>query len=220
MSSTSGDSPDDRTTRARVRDAAIELFARTGFAATVRDIADAAGVSPGLVIHHFGSKAGLRAECDDAVLAGIGSKKELISPGTDYEAYLDDLRRDRRSQTEIVYLLRAVADGGDVARAFMARVIAQTEESLRIGVEAGELRPSVDPAARARYLAYVSIGALLIDTVVHPPADWSDPVAILRGYIDRTAVPGVECAAYGLIADPTAVEPLLANHTPERGDTP
>ena len=59
---------DDRSTRARLRDAAVAVFARDGFGATVRAIADAAGVSPGLVIHHFGSKDKLRAECDEYVL--------------------------------------------------------------------------------------------------------------------------------------------------------
>ena len=58
----------DLTARATVRDCAIAVFARDGFAASVRTIAEAAGVSPGLVIHHFGSKDGLRAECDDHVL--------------------------------------------------------------------------------------------------------------------------------------------------------
>ena len=53
---------EDLTTRARIRDAAIGLFGRDGFGpATVRAVASAAGVSPGLVIHHFGSKAGLLA---------------------------------------------------------------------------------------------------------------------------------------------------------------
>lgn len=219
MSSTAA-SNEDRTTRARVRDAAIDLFARQGFDATVRAIADAAGVSPGLVIHHFGSKAELRAECDAAVLdAIIGDKRELIAPNGDFEAYLESLDSDETRQTQVVYLLRAVADGGPAAQRFMQRVIAQTEESLRLGVESGLLRPSVDEEGRARYLAYISIGALLIDTVLHPPADWSDPVTILRGYIDRVAVPGVEFAVYGVGTDPAALDSVLAardNHNRTR----
>ena len=62
-------SREDLTTRARIRDAAVDLFARDGFAhVTVRRIATEAGVSPALVIHHFGSKEGLRAACDAHVL--------------------------------------------------------------------------------------------------------------------------------------------------------
>src|SRR3954454_24794409 len=59
---------DDRTTRARIRDAAVQRFGREGFAVPVRAIAQDAGVSPALVIHHFGSKDGLRAETDAHVL--------------------------------------------------------------------------------------------------------------------------------------------------------
>jgi len=59
---------EDLTARARIRDAALWHFAEEGFSrATIRDIAATAGVSPGLVRHHFGSKEGLRDACDEAV---------------------------------------------------------------------------------------------------------------------------------------------------------
>ena len=65
-----GSVPDDRTARAVIRDEALRLFAGRGpDAVTVRQIAAAAGVSPGLVIHHFGSKDGLREAVDQYVLA-------------------------------------------------------------------------------------------------------------------------------------------------------
>jgi len=61
--------PEDLTARARIRDAAMRLFGEVGFErATVRGIAEAAGVSPGLVRHHFGSKQGLREACDEHLL--------------------------------------------------------------------------------------------------------------------------------------------------------
>jgi AcrR family transcriptional regulator len=84
--------PDDRTTRAVIRDEALRLFATGGpESVTVRQIAEAAGVSAGLVVHHFGSKDGLRQEVDQYVLAvfeamlgeltGEGGT-ELLDPGT------------------------------------------------------------------------------------------------------------------------------------------
>jgi AcrR family transcriptional regulator len=58
--------PEDLTARARIRDAALLQFGEHGFErATIRGIADAAGVSSGLVRHHFGSKQALREACDE-----------------------------------------------------------------------------------------------------------------------------------------------------------
>jgi AcrR family transcriptional regulator len=57
--------PEDLTARARIRDAALRHFGEHGFErSTIRGIAETAGVSSGLVRHHFGSKEALREECD------------------------------------------------------------------------------------------------------------------------------------------------------------
>ena len=62
----------DLTARARIREAALDLFARNGVAATsMRSVAAKAGVSPSLVVHHFGTKVGLRDAVDDAVRDGF-----------------------------------------------------------------------------------------------------------------------------------------------------
>jgi AcrR family transcriptional regulator len=59
----------------RIRDAALRRFAEIGTAATsLREIANGAGVSIGLVQHHFGSKAGLIAAVDEYVLATLSAK--------------------------------------------------------------------------------------------------------------------------------------------------
>ena len=58
--------PDDLTARARIRNAALRLFAQCGVERTsIRAIAREAGVSSGLVQHHFGTKGALRAACDE-----------------------------------------------------------------------------------------------------------------------------------------------------------
>ena len=113
MSSTS-----DLTARARIRDAAIELFADRGIeGATIRDIAQKAGVSSGLLRHHFGSKEGLRDACDEYVLSeliGIGTRftefqtVDAITPGI--------LRMQR-------YITRSVLDGSPAGSALFDRLI-------------------------------------------------------------------------------------------------
>src|SRR4051794_30116737 len=65
---------DDRTARAIIRDEALRLFAERGpDRVRLREIAAAAGVSPGLVLHHYGSLDGLRGAVDDHVLATFES---------------------------------------------------------------------------------------------------------------------------------------------------
>ena len=81
----------DLTGRAVIRNAALRLFAEHGHdAVTMRGIAAAAGVSPALVVHHFGSKEGLRAAVDayagkafDSLFAELdgGDLGDLVADG-------------------------------------------------------------------------------------------------------------------------------------------
>jgi AcrR family transcriptional regulator len=74
---------EDLTTRARIRDAAMAEFGDRGFrGATLKTIAAAAGVSVGLVQHHFGTKDGLRAACDERVVDLVRMKVAMLEDGT------------------------------------------------------------------------------------------------------------------------------------------
>ena len=75
---------EDRTTTARIRDAAIARFPVDGIqGTTVRAIAANAGVSPGLVIHHFGSKDGLHRACDEYVVHQVMElKRDALESGS------------------------------------------------------------------------------------------------------------------------------------------
>ena len=128
----SGAAFEDLTARARIRDAALEHFAEYGFdRATIRGIASAAGVSPGLVRHHFGSKDDLRKACDDYALKGLRgyvdqtmTDEGLNDPATLGEAWtpLQPLRR---------YLARALIDGSEAAGRIFDEMVAMTERTLR-----------------------------------------------------------------------------------------
>ena len=51
----------DLTAKARIRNAALDLYAANGEDGTsLRTVATAAGVTVGLVVHHYGTKDGLR----------------------------------------------------------------------------------------------------------------------------------------------------------------
>ena len=63
-------SADDLQAHARIRDAALRLFGEQGIkGTTVRQMAEAAGVSAALVIHHFGSKERLVLEVGRSAMA-------------------------------------------------------------------------------------------------------------------------------------------------------
>jgi TetR/AcrR family transcriptional regulator, regulator of cefoperazone and chloramphenicol sensitivity len=118
----------DLTARSRVRDAALALFAERGQAGTtIRDVAQRAGVSVGLVQHHFGTKAALRAACDDYVLGEIIRVKEaLVLEGKiDNPAFLAD------AHPEILglyrYLARSLMDGSPAAAEMFEHMVSATE---------------------------------------------------------------------------------------------
>ncbi|HEY0531749.1 MAG TPA: TetR family transcriptional regulator [Actinoplanes sp.] len=164
-------SPSDLTARARIRDAAIDLFAEKGIAAaTIRDIAQAAGVSSGLLRHHFGSKEGLRDACDEYAL------NQLTALGIQFtENHLPS-----RVSPEIMrlqqYLIRSVMDGSPTALAMFDRTLAYGEDWL-----AGSELDISDPRA---YLAVIAVmkmsmfvmGDLLSHALgqrVDEPAGWA-----------------------------------------------
>ena len=78
---------EDLTARARLRDAGIALIAEGGTRAlTARAVSERAGVSQGLVRHHFGSMAGLLQACDEHVAEEIRSgKRDAIDPSSGFD---------------------------------------------------------------------------------------------------------------------------------------
>ena len=111
---------DDRTTRARIRDAAITRFAHHGIAATsMRTVAAEAGVAPSHVVHYFTSKAGLRAACDEHVAALLrAQQEEVVGAGLDLDP-LGSLRRSRQQLPILEYLARTLVEPGHTSDALV-----------------------------------------------------------------------------------------------------
>lgn len=199
----------DLTTRARIRDAAVARYGREGFGVGLRVIAEDAGVSAALIVHHFGSKDGLRAECDAHVLAAIRESKErALSSGGTQDLLLQLASMDEYAPL-VGYALRSLQAGGDLARDFVEHFVADAEGYIAEAVAAGTMRPSRDEKARARYLTVQGLGALLLDMTLNPPADPTDVVAMLHGYRDRMMLPTVELFTHGLMTDNTMLDAYL-----------
>jgi AcrR family transcriptional regulator len=121
----------DLTARARIRDAAMRLFAdHGGKATTIRAVAEQAGVAPGLVSHHFGSKQGLRDACDDYVLEYLRQiiKEGVGEQGVADPAYLDTVYQG--AADVLRYVARALVDDSAAAATLFDNFVALTEEYL------------------------------------------------------------------------------------------
>lgn len=199
----------DLTTRARIRDAAILRFARDGFDVGLRQIAEDAGVSAALIVHHFGSKDGLRAECDEHVLALIREHKEKTTVVGGMENMLLALASMEESAPLLGYGLRSMQAGGDLARSYIDHFVADAEVYCASAVAAGTMLPSLDEKARARYLTVKGFGTLLLDLTLNPPADPTDLVTFLRGYMARMGLPSFELSCQGLMTDRTMLDAYL-----------
>jgi len=163
----------DTTARAQIRDCALKLFGERGLdAATVRDIAACAGVSPGLVLHHFGSKQGLREAVDahvmsmfDAMLATaledpdafatgdtqtVGSFAELFAAVTPVDSPIP------------AYLQRLLLSGDPVGRQLFRQWFQLTQTAVDAMAANGNLRPTSDRDAMAAFLLVNDLAMILL----------------------------------------------------------
>ena len=204
----------DLTAAARIRDAAIEQFGQHGFGVGLRAIADAAGVSASLVIHHFGSKEGLRKACDDFVVEEIRSSKSETIQSTDPATWFAALAEIESFAPLVSYLVRSMQSGGELAKMLWQSMIDNAYEYMEEGVRAGTVRPSRDPYARARFLSLAGGGALLLYLQMHETP--TDLKAVLRDYSRDMVLPSLEVYTEGVMADRTMFDAFLAAENQER----
>jgi AcrR family transcriptional regulator len=153
---------DDRTARAVIRDEALRLFARHGpDAVTIRQVAAAAAVSPGLVVHHFGGRDGLRRAVDEHVGAVFDDlfatmRQEDRSAGSLAAAFVARLPADSPVPAYLRWLLLS----GDSA--LFRRWFAVSTGVLDDLTAAGVLTEPVDPAVRSAFLMVNDLAVLLL----------------------------------------------------------
>ncbi|MEU8223691.1 TetR family transcriptional regulator [Kribbella sp. NPDC048915] len=196
---------DDLSTAARIRDAAIVRFGRDGFGAGLRAVAADAGVTAGLVVHHFGSKDGLRAACDAHVLGVIRSEKLKVT--TRSLNAITQLADVEQYAPYALYSLRSMQAGGELGRQFVDRMAEDALEYLEVGVQAGTIKPSRDPVARARYLTYHYTGYLLLWMSLYGgPVEIEQFRTELRRLADEVTLPALELFTDGLLTDRTMLD--------------
>jgi AcrR family transcriptional regulator len=205
------------TATARIRDAAIEQWGEHGFDVGLRAIAEAAGVSAALVIHHFGSKEGLRKVCDDYITEEIREAKTESLTNADPATWFREVAEIESYAPMMRYLVRSMQSGTELAKAFWRRMLENAEEYLEEGVRAGTLKPSRDPKARAKYLGLTGGGGFLLYLQMHDNP--TDMAAVLHDYGEEMVLPALEVMTEGLMSDSTMYEGFLAQRESQQQQT-
>ena len=164
--------PSDLTAYARIRTAALDLFATRGVArTTIRDVAREAGVSPGLVQHHFRTKAGLRDAVNEHVVAlATEALGELPDPSGVDNPFRDLADRitavASEHPTALLHVARSVSDGDPAGLELFGGFVAIARTQLRElqKVHAVDRRHDLDWAAL--HLVVFNLGTLLFRPAV------------------------------------------------------
>jgi AcrR family transcriptional regulator len=162
--------PHDLTAYARIRNAALELFATRGTkATTIRDVAREAGVSPGLVQHHFGTKAGLRKAVDEFVLNDARETitdlpQPLDERSAEFAKRMGAVVRDRPAA--VLYLARSAADGDDVALQTFKALVEFGVPQFREMQKAGQLHEGLDLEWAVLQMLLFNLASMLFEPAI------------------------------------------------------
>ncbi|MGH3523007.1 MAG: TetR/AcrR family transcriptional regulator [Mycobacterium sp.] len=156
--------------RQQLLEAALLTVAERGAkGATVRMIAERAGVTPGLVVHHFATKERLLAEVDDLVAQQFTDAMTVPEDVTDEADALsvvaEQLSALIGSDTSLrAYLRRAIVDATLAGSRFLQHLIDLTVASLR-GLRSSESSLS---SQEIRWQAVQIISINLAATLLEP----------------------------------------------------
>jgi AcrR family transcriptional regulator len=163
----------DLTAAAIIRETAMRLFAERGAAlVSIREIASAAGVSPSLVMHHYGSKQGLKNAVDEratTLVEGLFSELATSSHGGGTATSLAGLFSDRLERESVLptYLRRLLIDGGPPAESLFRTLFDATLSGLDALEAVNLVRPAVDERVRAAFLLVNDLAVVLLRDQIH-----------------------------------------------------
>ncbi|MGW6918907.1 TetR/AcrR family transcriptional regulator [Kitasatospora sp. NPDC054939] len=182
--------------RARIVDAAIELFGQHGYRGTgVAAIATRVGVSPSAVIHHFGSKdLLLQAVLDEYDARAAARLSEYVGgglPGLVAALHSDAEHMTRHAGLATLHtVLQAehLATDSAVNTRFRERArLLRRHITATLAQAADDLPPGLDPGAAATELLAFLEGALTL-WLLDP--ETVDLRALYRSYLGRLLGPG------------------------------
>jgi len=150
---------DDLTARARLRDATIALIAG-GDKPTARSVASKAGVSIGLIRHHFGTMDGLLLACDEHIATLIRDAKNDAIRGP-LPNVLETLRE--AGQDNILrYLAHRLTESTPGIDALVDQLAADAASYIQRAIDADLMNPVPNVPVAARMLTIYSLGSLVL----------------------------------------------------------
>ena len=153
----------------RLRTAAIHLFAERGYRETsVRDIADAAGISRGSITWHFGSKAGLLEAIVKETIGALVASLEELDDATTLESWLELYRYIVVDSGEVrlfpMLLLESIGPRSEIRDAYVnfhQRMRDFITRRIAIAQQRGNIDDSIDAADLAAMMWATLVGAHL-----------------------------------------------------------
>ena len=153
-------------------------------------------------MHHFGSMEGLRSACDAYVAGRIrGLKENAASAGPNLDVL--GLLRESEAGHLLAYLAKILTEDSPAVAQLVNGLVADAEGYLRQFEEAGMVRPSENPRARAVLLVIWSLGALTMHKHLERllGVDLIDPDLTAKPDFARYALPVYEVYGGGVMTE-------------------
>jgi AcrR family transcriptional regulator len=172
---------------ALIRQTALRIFATHGTEMTsLRMIADAAGVSIGLIQHHFGTKGSLIDAVDEYVMTVLGEQLAGPLPGAAADPVAEVAGRVTSLVADHVdvidYMCRAIVDATPIGvQLFDGLVEIGTGHWAHL-TEEGLAQPDLDPAWRAINPMVLVLGIFMVRSHLdrHLPGAFTSPEQLDR----------------------------------------
>ncbi|AXY49354.1 TetR family transcriptional regulator (plasmid) [Rhodococcus ruber] len=164
--------PDDLTAKAKIRNAALELFGAEGEDGTsMRAIATAAGVTVGLLVHHFGTKDGIRDAVEDLVVdhfvEAIAHAEQQGSPRDVAAARNHAVAEMLDSHPEVVnYMRRALLEPSGTRGDLLVKLTELTRREVTTMRRAGVASTSREESSQIIETMIQQVGRLFLQPMV------------------------------------------------------
>lgn len=184
--------------RAQLVEAALHLIGERGIkAATVRAVADEAGVTPGLVVHHFGTKDKLGAAVEDLVIERFSAAMAVDSADSDHatDAIAARLSATIGADPALrAYVRRAILEGTTAGAAILDRLVGLTIANLRRYADPEKLPAGNELSWLATQIVTINLAGTLLEPLL--PGQPFSPVEVRRRTAANRELTGAVLARY------------------------